>query len=1083
MRAIAAANTDLPPIDVLLRDVREVYLPWLRGDSTVWSLLFQTHDAGARLWPITWVWLNGQIDARILALSATVFGALALAVLFHVLAGQFRTATFAILAVGTAALLLSPAFLLLGPVTGSDTSAITVVLSLMHLALAGSARARPSHVVAGFACGLLNVLNASAGIAPALALALWSAVETRRDAGSTRAQFRISAAHAALAVMGIAWVALRAGTAGWASWTMADARPVAWPFSHAGWCFVLWAPAVICVFRWMLRRPATVGLGSMLPLLALWAGLMAVVSAATGGGAAPAVFATGVIVNAACLCLLVSGAVAQDSRYLAGAALWVILVAHALLSPLSHRDRVGLFPVPDAAGASALQLALRQSDSSELTARHGWARAHLDEALRLLRDPLIERILPASIRPPLRIEWESPDATAEFVPGALVAISGREQLPLFGTGTADSAAFTADYISRPLRTSFPLLLFRIMGEFHPPRVSVTLRDHRGSLAEAWSDPFSSPTRWRRVHYSAPSDTFRVVVHDSDAASWIAFTAPVELGRISWFVGKILALWSWLLAGGFIASVLTARTAFRARPTGLASITFPRVPAGSMKLVPWLALAAYAVFLGGHLDTTAGPNDSGGYLNTAKLLASGKITATPHAPLTTVTNASDVAPYVPGTFRPTADGRMAPNYPIGFPLLVAALAQVMPLDGAVGACLWLHLIAGVVLVQRMARVAGLADGWAWLAAGIVGLSPVYVFHALQPMSDVPALVWVTAAIYLAWTCEAHPRRAFLAGVATAVAVLIRPTNIFCVLPIVICLAGRWRALALWLGGGLPFALWLAWLNHTLYGSIGASGYGDLRTMIGREFFLLTARSYAQWLPALFTPVVCIGPAVFFLRGVPGRTRLILLAWVVPFLTFYAFYWCTWDHWCGMRFVLPAAPAFVIMGLLALQHLLPHLRLRLFEAGGGFRSVAASTVLVVGLLGSLVTGSFKERVLFWLHANREHAVVAQWLRTHAPANAIVLANLAAGSVMYYTDLTCIRVDFAQPGMLTESLLAPIERSGRPVFAIIYNSESPGPGGAAPPARAWGLAGEWRRVAAPWRDGASIWQRQAAHRSGVN
>lgn len=1082
LRTIAAANPELPPIDVLLRDARDVFLPWLRGDATVGSTLFQAHDAGARLLSITWVSLNGQVDARILALSGLALGLLALTVLLHVLSGQLRPAARAILAAATATLLMSPAFSLLDPLAGTDGSAGMVLLSLLHLALVSPARARTSHFVAGLACGLLNLLYSSAGFASALALALWSAVEARRDAESPRVRFRRPAVHALLAICGAVLVALRADATGLASWTLAAAKPITWPFSHVGWSIVVWAPAAVCLVRWAQRRTAASCPGAQLGLLALWAGLLALASAATGLAGAPAVFATGIIVNAACLCALAGGAIASDSRRFAALALWIVLLANALLQPPSSRDHAGLVPVSEGPLEPALQLALRQDDTSGLAARPGWTRERIDTALTLLRDPLITRILPASIRPPLKVEWESPRPADPFASATQVAIPGSDALPTFGTWTADNAVSTTEYISRPLRTSFPILQFRLAGELRPPATSLTLHDEHARVADAWSGPFNSPTRWRRVNFAAPAEVFRIAVHDRDAASWIAFTAPVELGRISWLAGKTPGLWPWLLAGGFIVFLPAARAAFRARKAALASFALPPVSAGSMQLLPWLALAAGAIFLSSHLDTTAGPNDSGGYLNAAKILAGGRITAAPHAPLSVVTNASEVAPYVPETFRPTADGRMAPNYPIGFPLLVAALAQVMPFESAVGACLWLHLIAGVVLVQRFARVAGLTDGWAWLAAGIVGLSPVYLFHGLQPMSDVPALVWATAAIHLAWAGGTDPRRAFLAGVATAVAVFIRPSNVFCALPIILCLAGRWRSLALWIGGGLPGAVGLAWLNYELYGGIFASGYGDIRTMLGHEFLIPTLRSYAQWLPVLFTPVVCLAPATLFLRTIPGRTRLILLVWAAVFLNFYAFYWCTWDHWCGMRFVLPAAPALVILGLLALQHLLPRLRLRLFEGSGGRRQLAASAIIVVLLLGSLVADSSNKRLFFWLDANREHAVVANWVRAHAPADAIVLAHHATGSVVYYTKLTCIRVDFAPGGTIPADLLGQIRRSGRPVFAVIHPSEAPGPGASGPPAGAWGLSGDWHKVASPWHGGASVWQRQPSPRSPV-
>jgi len=343
-----------------------------------------------------------------------------------------------------------------------------------------------------------------------------------------------------------------------------------------------------------------------------------------------------------------------------------------------------------------------------------------------------------------------------------------------------------------------------------------------------------------------------------------------------------------------------------------------------------------------------------------------------------------------------------------------------------------------------------------------------------MSDVPALVWATAAIYLAWTCEKSAWRPLLAGVATAIAVLIRPSNVLCAFPIAICLAGHWRNFALWIVGGLPLALWQGWLNQTLYGSIFASGYGDIRTMIGGEFFLPTLRSYALWLPVLFTPLICLAPVAPWLRSIPARTRLILVVWAAPIFLFYSFYWCTWDHWCGMRFVLPAAPALVVLGTLALQHVVSHLRLRVVPLSERGRLVAGTLCLVL-LLGSLVADSFRKDLLYWLHANREHAVVANWVRTHAPADAIVLANHGTGSMMYYTSLTCIRVDFIHQEAGADELFAQLSRSERPVFAVFYHSDAPGPDGFIPRPDAWGLAGVWRKVASPWPDGATVWQLQ--------
>jgi hypothetical protein len=516
-------------------------------------------------------------------------------------------------------------------------------------------------------------------------------------------------------------------------------------------------------------------------------------------------------------------------------------------------------------------------------------------------------------------------------------------------------------------------------------------------------------------------------------------------------------------------------------------------------VPWLALFAYGVFFASHIDPTAGPNDSGGYLNSAKLLARGEATAAPKMIWGPAKGETDVTPYLPITFQATKDGRMAPEYPVGFPLEVAILAWILPLQAAVPLLILLQLVLGVLFTRLLARAVGLSEGWAWLAAGIIGLSPVYLFQGLQPQSDGPAMVWVTAAVYFAWSSRVRPSHALLAGMATALAVLIRPSNVLCFIPVLICLGLNPKRLCLWALAGLPGAAWQVWYNHRLYGNWFATGYGDFSTGFGWRFVAPTLASYARWLPAFYTPLVWLAFASPWVKAIPGRARCALAAWMTLFGVFYAFYWCTYDNWYNMRFVMPAAPAAVILALSALRAAAARAGFTLFSLGTAGLSPAPSSrlpdrstlhrasakasprsVLQSGILsGALVALSFglliaesgRQRILYWMRANREHAAGALWAREHLPANAVVFARHATGSLMYYTDLTFVRSDYA-PAKSPE-FFARLAKTGRPIYALNYHWERPGYrwesglGDGYP-----GLPGKWEHLASLWDGQIHAW-----------
>jgi hypothetical protein len=1074
LRRIARVDTDLPPLAEMARDARDVYLPALSGKLSAWNALLHDHAPALRAWKLGWVALNGQWDNRLLMLAAVGVQLVSLGVLFLVLARILGKQTLFMLAVAATGLLATPLFAAECLATDSAWAAGLVALSLLHLGLMGGFRARSCAWWLGWGCGALNVLGASAGIASAAALTVWSGLAMARDRqawGPLRATFL---SNGVLLAAGLWLIANRSGATGPASsFLPALLDLVSSPLAHAAWVPIVWAPVIICIVRWVHARPTAPP--PMLALLAIWS--LALIAALT---AAPAVttpvvatiLVTGLIINGACLAAWPADDQARRTRRFVAVVLWTILVSTALFNPRDNGAPVVAGPAEGSPIAADLRRALIAGDASTLRSASGATESEILAATEIAADPALYRVLPNSIRPPLAFAAEAGPTPPAFHLGAAPELEGRGGLPAYGTWTPSGVAATGEFVSAPLESESPFLQIRVCGTLHPPSTSLVLRTASGSEIAPFDDAFVADKRWKQVHFAAPRGRFQIVARSTNPTEWFAFTAPVEVGRLSRLARKLPSLWPWVLATGLLLGGGGAVVgAVRAHP-----VTGARLETAiNWRVVPWLGLLAYAVFFSQHIDQTAGPNDSGGYLNSAKLLLEGRLTVMPRTLFGPGGGATDPALYRPGAFVVNRAGQIAPEYPVGFPLEIWAVAKLTSLEFAVPAVILLQLVLGVVFTRQLARAFGLPDGWAWLAAALVGLSPVYLFQALQPLSDGPALVWVTAAVLWAWTSREQPWHALLAGLATALAVLIRPANILCLAPVLVCLAGSWRRIALWVVAGLPGAVFLAWYNATLYGSWYATGYGNMSSVFGAGFILPTLRSYAVWLPELFTPLVIVAIAAPFVRSVPGRVRLVLTTWVAVYVAFYACYWCTWDQWFNMRFVMPAAPAMLVLALLVLRQWVERGRDARWAGGPAVRTIAPAVILVAALFSWLCMRSAARRVLYWPHMNRENAVAPLWARDHLPANAVVFARHATGSLMYYTNLTFVRID--RPEVKDSPVLFErIARAGRPVYAITYHWETRGflwenaPGSGYPD-----LPGTWDRVAALWDGDVFVWKQR--------
>ncbi|HJT18754.1 MAG TPA: hypothetical protein VJ853_15260, partial [Thermoanaerobaculia bacterium] len=224
----------------------------------------------------------------------------------------------------------------------------------------------------------------------------------------------------------------------------------------------------------------------------------------------------------------------------------------------------------------------------------------------------------------------------------------------------------------------------------------------------------------------------------------------------------------------------------------------------------------------------------------------------------------------------------------------------------------------------------------------------------------------------------------AGIAFAISVCVRPTNLVMAIPLAVALRFRPRALSIAAAAALPIGVALMIWNHTLYGSYFSTGYGSLGDLMAWSYPRQRLPHYAYWLAAQLTPFV------FPIGLIADRKhRPLLLAWFFPLFVFYCFYE-SFDAWWYTRFLLPAIPPLII-GFLLLAR-----RFRWWPA-------IVAIVLVVAMI--------QDRRLSPLSVGIEESLytdMMRWVTPRLPRNAIVLASQYSGTFLYYQNRETVRYD---------------------------------------------------------------------------
>lgn len=474
----------------------------------------------------------------------------------------------------------------------------------------------------------------------------------------------------------------------------------------------------------------------------------------------------------------------------------------------------------------------------------------------------------------------------------------------------------------------------------------------------------------------------------------------------------------------------------------------RRPAFVKTLLGLMAGGYLALLLANTCDFAAGP-DTSGYLGHARLLAQGRI-STPITPLIAAelppAFAYLVTPYGFVQWRTTTS--MVPTYPVGAPLHFATAAAVLGWEKGPFLVAPLAAVASLWLFVLVAMHFGLPRSWGVAGAAVLAAFPVLVGNALFAASDVLATFWALLAILCACKATATGARFWpvATGLAFAMGVAVRPTNVLVAIPILILLYPRMARLATIACTALPFGVALLAYNHVLFGNAVATGYGPAGGVVQ---FRGVPACLVPHLGRLWSTLPLVFPAgllVAFCSGLPARLRAVLVSWFLVFLGFYAAYGYCPDV-TTLRFFLPAIPALLIGSLHVLRIVVEWTALwRPFAA----RLVAAACLAAVLIREVTLIGR-----MHVLHANEWEAIFPQtvaWVDTHVPDDALVLSAIVSGALHHDGRRITLRWDQLDPR--TTARLREQREFRKPWFAVVSDADG-------------GVAHLRAKAPLPWRE----------------
>jgi hypothetical protein len=445
----------------------------------------------------------------------------------------------------------------------------------------------------------------------------------------------------------------------------------------------------------------------------------------------------------------------------------------------------------------------------------------------------------------------------------------------------------------------------------------------------------------------------------------------------------------------------------------------------------VALGTHAIVFGTFVASGA---DSYGYVSQAYAWRSGQLPAASPVPVTLPFPSSDAIQAPLGYSAGPQPHTIVPTYAPGLPLMMAAALLigscgpylVVPLFSAL--FVWLTFLLGR---RAGGPIAGL------IAALILLVSPVVLYQAVWPMTDIPAgALWTGAALA---SLSANRRGATLAGVCTAAGLLVRPNLPLLVLvPFAFVATGasgreRWLRLVTFCAPAALVAIFVGALNARWYGAPWRSGYGDTADLYSLSSLIPNLQRYPVWLWESQTPAVLLGclPLLPLARtGLARRPVWLAAAMFLAALSSYILYF-PFDVWWYLRFLLPGFGGLAVLmscGIVIVGRRVP----------SPFGAIVAAVILI--FVGVQTIRFARDKGVFGLiDGEHRYVDVAEFVSEKLPVNAVVFAMQHSGTVRFYGGRYTLRYDFIDPGW-TDRAAPALEQLGYHPYLLIDDWEAP-------------------------------------------
>ena len=369
--------------------------------------------------------------------------------------------------------------------------------------------------------------------------------------GERRRLVSVSAFFVAISIIGILCVPKIAGhqplhAQNIGEFIHATTVALVWPFpGNWWWMLVVWLPyawACLLVLRQRLADPVGIAAFS----LGVWVILQAVAMSYARGHDTDEVslrytdiLVFGLLINSY-FAIRYYWEASQRSR-LAVLALSGLMTLYT--GAMFFRTREGLEYMASHAAFSRIQIDnvrhfLQTGDKAELQNKPLFHLPYPDPNIlqTILESPAIRDILPPSVRTPLSLQ-----GNAAFVAnGYFPFMPAHSEGPVLGSYAPGSGDHNIGQLLVPVKTRFPYLKFDIAGYPAKPGMKLSLVSTTPKHEESIQPPRDPAESWYSLTMAVPAAEFSLEADDSNPNSWFAFSEPVETGRLSFWVPRLLS---------------------------------------------------------------------------------------------------------------------------------------------------------------------------------------------------------------------------------------------------------------------------------------------------------------------------------------------------------------------------------------------------------------------------------------------------------------------------------------------------------------------------------------------------------------